>query len=102
MNKKGIIIAEALISFFILMVAIETCFSLILWAKKTKIKLIKETEARYKTKAKMEELLYEDYELINNENGVDILEIEPGLKLIKVAYASNFSLVCLKNNDKQQ
>lgn len=99
MNKRGFILAEALVSLLILTIAIEFCFSFIVIGKKMEMRIIKQIELKYKTKAKMEEMLHEDYELVNGGDGVEILEINPGLKLIRVCFVPNFKLVSLKNED---
>lgn len=99
MSKKGFIVIEALISFFILLTVIESCYFLIIGARKINMKLIKNIENRYETKAKMEEILNKNYELISNENGVEVIEIEPGLKLISVGLYNKYKIVSLKNND---
>ena len=83
---------------FIFLIVIQSCFSVIFFAKKIKMKIIKDMELRYKTKAKMEELLAKDYQDISNEDGVKVIEIKPGLKLIEILYAENFKLISLKNN----
>ena len=96
-NKKGFVLFEAMISFLIIIVTIEFCFSFIIWAKRIRNKLISQMETRYKTKSKLEEILNKDYDLISSENGVEVVEIKQGLKLIKVSYVPYLELISIKN-----
>lgn len=96
-NESGFVLLEAVVSFLVVILAIEFCFSFIIWAKKIKNKLINQMEMRYKTKAKLEEMFSKDYELIKPENGVEVIELQQGLKLIKVSYVPYIKLISIKN-----